>query len=602
MKRFLILLILPFVITACDPSKKELKAIGEEYDAFISKELKEIASVVSSNSELDFFPFYFKGADVTYTSSNENVLYSEGTALYAARQPYSDEYCLLKATLTLGEVSVSYSYVLCIPAAEQKLLAAPTVQLYRNQIPVDGFYLDGYVFQNGDQLRLIPPVGASCIFTTDGSNPHKSETVGNEILIDLLETGSLTLKVGAVRDGFLPSPVVAVNGYVLGKEPSLTSNGSQAVVSVSKTEWASLTGAESVFINDSVTPPEEAATYFKTLENEYFSAFYDQYYVLNFLDYAVGGHEWPGKDLKEKVFLPYSAQVEDPGIEENYILFYLINREDADRISASETPFEHVRLSVVDLNGTPSPVVSLPVFLSDDTFSYDKRLLFDSEEYLTARNRGEKSVYVDAQSEGCGLIDSALMETVFPSWGEYMFSPSEVTIVVKFKQNGGDAASGLRAVFGYAAGSETNKYMGTYFNSGFTTAGFEWKGNNGSSAKASFVTSVSGTNNPGIFFIQTANGTQTTAKWGAVNAEWSSFQSATAADCKVTPSNLNYRAGNNVGTFSLGAVNRYAASANAYWRTKGWFHARVYEGILSDDEMKAVVTEMKDTEKYLLVD
>lgn len=589
---------LPIFIFACNPEYKELKSIGEDFDSRIRTALEKTDFVISSNSELDIFPFYFKGADVVYSSSNEEVLYSEGTALCALRKAYTDEYVILKAALTLGEASVTYSYVLCILAAEQKLLAAPSVQLYRNQTVVDGFYLDGYTFRNGDQLRLVPPVGASCIFTTDGSNPHEAETVGNEVLIDLTETGPLTLKVGAVRDGYLPSPVIDVNGYVLGQAPSMSLSG-QAVVTLTKEEWTAFLGTSDVFLTDTTAVPESAAPYFEALNNDWYADFYSRYYVLNFLDYAVADFEWPAAGFKEKLFSPYSSRVEDPGIEESYILFYLVNKEDADRLVLSESPFVTVRLAIADLNGTPSAETSAPLFLSDDSFTYDKRLLFDSEAYLTAGGRGEKSVYVDAVSDGCGVIETALMETIFPSWGEYMFSAGEVTVIVKFKQSGGDADSNLRAVFGYAAGSETNKYMATYFNSGFSTAGFEWKGNNGTSATGSFLSSVSSTGDPGIFFIQTANGKQTTGKWGSVNAEWSAFTSATAT-CIVTPSNLNYRAGNNVGTFSLGSVNRYAASNNAYWRTRGWFHARVYEGILTDDEMQTVVTEMKKNGQYLL--
>lgn len=595
MKKLPVLLIFAAALTACDPQAKELQTLADAYNAEMTAGLEKINSSVSENSQLDIFPFYYKGADVSYVSGNEEALKVGENALSAVRKPYSDVHCLLTATLTLGEATASFTYPICILASEQKLLDAPTVQLLRNDLVVDGFYLDGFTYENGDRLRLVPPVGASCLYTLDGSNPHESQTAEEALTIDLTETGEVTLKAAAVRDGYLPSPVINVNGYVLGKAPSLTVTGINATVKVSQSQlktWAQ--EGSGVFYTDGVTAvPEETKAYFDVLKNERFADFYSDYYVLNYLDHAAAGHEWPAAGFKDTLFASLTGVTTDTGIEDAYIVLYLVEKAGFDAATTSETPFVSVNLAVVDLNGTPSEVAETPLFLTDDSFSYEKRLLFDSEQYLSARGRGEKSVYVDAVTAGCGIIEEALMETIFPHWGDYIFSPDAMTVIVKFKQTGGDADSGLRAVFSWAAATESKKYLATYFNSGFTQLGYEWIGNNGNSAKANLLTSVSGTDS-GIFLIQTVDGTSTTAKWCSVSdSNFESLETNTASvTCAITPSDISYRSGSERGKFALGSVNRWLPSANTYWRTKGYFHARVYEGVLDTTDLTAALQEM----------
>ena len=53
-----------------------------------------------------------------------------------------------------------------------------------------------------------------------------------------------------------------------------------------------------------------------------------------------------------------------------------------------------------------------------------------------------------------------------------------------------------------------------------------------------------------------------------------------------------YRSGSERGKFALGSVNRWLPSANTYWRTKGYFHARVYEGVLDTTDLTAALQEM----------
>lgn len=577
------------LLFSCNQEMVDLKKIGEQYNEMVISSLEKVGSSFSANSQLDFFPFYYEGADISYQSSNESSLYVEGTALYLNRKDYVDEYAILTATLSLGKAMVSYQYALCILSTEMKMLTAPTVSLIREGKVVDGFYIEDFDFKEGDRLRLEPPIGSSCRYTLDGSQPT-NETEEKDLTFDLSTGLDLNLKVIAVREGYFPSPVLNVTGFIPGKKPTLSVKGSNLTLKMEKSVITTAIDNDSNFVNletlDNIR--EEAKPYYlKLKESPYFEEIQQNYYILNFLDLALPDYDWPAKDLKDKLFASSQPTTQEANVEDSTLFFYFVKKEGAFKEDANfDSAFIYTKIAVADMLPTPSEDLICPIFLTDSE-DYTKRKLFDTKDYLQKRGLEEKFVSVDSTLTDPGYIDESIMDTILPGWGDLMFSLEQLTIVVKSKISGGD---NLKTLFSFTAATEVDKYLATFYKG--NNLGFEWRA---SSNQNNDNVHSNVYENATKFIIHTQQNNSNVLKIGNSSTQVTSYSSKNNT-VSNNPTVIPYRAGGKLGKFSLGANNRFGLAVEKRWRGYGAFHCRVYQGVLTDTELQTVVTEMNDTD------